>query len=212
MSAGWSLLIYATWAVVVVLCVATLGLLRRITPILERAESVLSDAAHGAARFGIPEGHPIPKFTARDLSGRSVSEQQVSGSAVVLLFMGPGCAPCESLAAEIAATGPSAEFSDLVLVVPDSSESRRLTADYPSVLFQTDAQVSSAFETTITPNAFAVNAQGMIVAREVPDSLDAIRRLIEVARGGGGDDSAAHLEPSQGRAGAQGDSVASVRR
>jgi hypothetical protein len=205
MSAGWSLLIYATWGVVVVLCVATLGLLRRITPILERAEGVLSDAVNGAARFGIPQGQPIPRFTAKDLSGRSVSHQRIFGSPVVLLFMEPGCAPCESLAAEIAATGPSVEFGDLILVVPDSSESRRLTADYPSVLFQADAEVSSAFETTITPNAFAVNAQGMIVAREVPDSIDAVRRLIEVAREGG--DSAARLEPSQGRAGAQGDSV-----
>lgn len=184
MSGAWIAAFLALWAVVLLLGLLVLGLLRRIGPVLERAEFVASSAV--GPGIGLPLGTTVPDFELSLANGEAISAADLRGRPYVLLFVSSGCAPCRGLAAEIRTREGPAPLADLIVVAAESDADAALTdAPYATLAFQSGRAVSDAFGTSATPHAFAVDTSGTVVASSFPNTLDHLEALArEASRGG----------------------------
>ncbi|MGI8863623.1 MAG: MauE/DoxX family redox-associated membrane protein [Solirubrobacteraceae bacterium] len=105
---GWISARGASEVVIVLLAVATLGLLA-LSLVLWRERQHLRLSLSGARRVvssmppGLPVGALAPDFSARDLTGETftLSELRSRRRPVALVFGAPGCGPCSALAPEL---------------------------------------------------------------------------------------------------------------
>ena len=173
MPIGWEITVVVLCVAVVVLTVVVLGLLRQVTPVLERA----ADAAGGTGRpLGPEPGHPLPHFVADGTDG-AVSDAQLRGRPAVLLFLTSGCAPCQVLAEEMRGSD-LARLTDRLVVVtgPDGAQRLGIPADV-RVLIEHDRQVSDRLSVDGTPFAIAVDPDGIVQAASVPNTIGQLHEI-----------------------------------
>lgn len=173
MPIGWEITVVALCVAVVALAMVVLGLLRQVTPVLERA----ANAAVGPGRALGPEvGAPLPHFVADGADG-VVSDAQFRGRSAVLLFLAPGCAPCQVLAGEMRGRDLSYLADQVVIVTgPDGPQQLGIPADV-RVLIEHDRQVSDPLSVDGTPFAIAVGPDGIVKAASVPNSIDQLHGI-----------------------------------
>ncbi len=185
MSAAWIGAFISLATLVLLLTLLVVGLMRRISSVLERAEQVLVRSDTFDLKEGLQPGDFVAAGDAVTSTGRPWSTSEVRDDAHVIVFVDPGCPPCDNLIDELM-TGPQLPRAvNLVLVSPDidmrlASLSRRYT-----VLRDTNHALSRAFGTSVSPNAFAIDAGGVVAAQEIPTSMEALNRLGQRLRGGG---------------------------
>lgn len=129
-------------------------------------------------------GLPAPAFTLPSLGGASVTLDQLrsNGTPLLLLFMDPGCGPCEGLLPEVSRW--QREHADRLGVAIISrgtrqrNEGKFARAGIGRVLLQEGDEVSTQYSTEATPSAIVVDGAGRI-ASPVAAGADAIRRLVE---------------------------------
>lgn len=182
MTGPWMALVLALTVLVIVLGVLVLGLLRRVMPLLESGR-------HGSlpppALTGLAAGEKVPPFQAIEGSGPIDSAVLLAEPRVVLL-MSPSCPPCRSLAAELREEPAVAGELSLLVVMEDSPESRAV--QLPSgvrMLFERDREVSDAFRSTAVPQAFAVEAGGVVIRASGVAGIADLRALAIKLREGG---------------------------
>lgn len=176
---------FVTLAVLVaVLAVVVLGVLRRVAPVLERAEGITRDVAEVDPQDiigGLRIGSSAPNFTVTDRHGHAWT----TGAAdhvgrVVYLLVEPDCAFCETLVEDLRGAVEPMPVPLLLVSLADD-EGRKFVGgiDDPMItlLFQ-DGEASSAFRTTATPYAFVVE-NGVIVNRGHPNRLRSLLELID---------------------------------
>lgn len=180
MSGPWIVAVLALWVVVVLLALLTLGLLRRLAPVLERAErtAAMADAMHDV---GLPDGAAVPPFAVLAPDGRTVPFADVGPADRVVLFVDANCPACGTVTAELAADPAGAALP--LVVVPGASTPpdhyRSLTAAGITVVGQSDGAASQAFRQRAFPLAFAVAAGGKVVTSTIPSGLADLRALAE---------------------------------
>lgn len=187
MTSGWVAAFVTLWFVALLSLVLMLGMLRRISPVLEEVQSWLRDGGFMLGpNQGLTRGAEVPSFTALDEMGEPLRSEQLWGEPAVFLFIEPGCGPCEQLAEGLQAIDGAAK--DAILIVTDNTEKGRSLGlkTGAKVLLQSGRRVSTAFRTSITPHAFSIDADGRVVDRRVPGSVDDLLQLAEVSRGGDG--------------------------
>jgi thiol-disulfide isomerase/thioredoxin len=175
MTAPWIVGFVALWGVTLLTATIVLGLLRRVSTVLEAAERRLADSTVGPGAGGAAPGTRIEHFEAR-LDGASVSSDELFPG--VFVFMSTGCEPCRGLAKSLAKVGERVGRIPVYVVFEDTPAVR----DFPippnvRVLYQQRRVVSDAFDTIATPQAFAVSEEATIVERRIPGSADDIREL-----------------------------------
>jgi hypothetical protein len=186
MSGPWIAAFLALSTLVVIMALLVLGLLRRVSPLLEQAESALRNAGSVPGPLqGLPIGAELPQFEARDIRGSVVTEADFAGTPAVVLFIDPGCRPCERLVAELRRGWEVQQGARLWVITGDGHESDLDLPGQATVLVQSDDRISRAFQTSITPHAFAIGVNGTIVNRDIPDSTDALVKLARQALEGG---------------------------
>jgi methylamine dehydrogenase accessory protein MauD len=176
MPAGWAVAIVVLWVAVLALAVVVLGILRQITPVLERA----ARAGLGPDNQGPVVGDPVPHFSARDLAGEVVDEQSLRGQPVLLLFLSIGCGPCETLAAEIR----RADLGDLarqLLVVtrPDGPRVLGIPAGL-RVVIESEDEVTGPLSVIGLPFAIAIDATGVVKSAQVPNTVKHLTNMAAV--------------------------------
>jgi hypothetical protein len=185
MSGPWIAAWLALSTLVVITTFLVLGLLRRVSPLLEQAESALRSAGSGPGPLqGLPIGTELPQFEARDVRGSVITDADLAGTPAVVLFIDPGCGPCERLMAELRSGWAGEQGARLWVVTGNGHERELDLSGKATVLLQSDERVSRAFQTSITPHAFAIGIDGTIVNRDIPDSTDALVKLARQAREG----------------------------
>jgi hypothetical protein len=176
-SPAWITAYVVLAALVLLLALLMLGTLRRVVPLLEKAEA----AAHARLPTGLQRGSQVPQFVALASDGSPVDERDFGGAAV-LLFIGVGCPPCEALVDDIRTHGA---FAGRVLAVADDTEANReLLSGLPLEVAYQDGNVSAAFETSATPHAFAIS-DGVVVHVAVPQRAADLDALVRAAVEGG---------------------------
>jgi methylamine dehydrogenase accessory protein MauD len=161
------------------LAVVVLGILRQITPVLERAAAQM--AALGPGHEGPPVGEQVPEFAARDTDGQLVSDQELRGRPFVLLFLSAGCGPCERLAAEIRRADLGALASQLIIIVtsPDAPRVLGIPAGL-RIVTESSNEITNPLDIQGLPFAVAVDPGGTVQAAEVPSTVKHLDRLAAV--------------------------------
>lgn len=116
----------------------------------------------------LPIGSPAPDFALPDLSGKTVSLENLLSPRKPLLFfyVSPTCAPCEALLPEIESW--QAELKDKVkfvfLSLGTAEDNREKFGDARTVLLQKNKEVTDALNARWTPTAVLINQEGAIAS------------------------------------------------
>src|SRR5262245_33864985 len=143
MPIGWIVAFVTLWLVVIALAVIVLGVLRQVTPILERV-AASPPAMADRIRLGPSIGERLPHFSARGAGGGPVDDRQLLGRPNLLLFVSPSCAPCSELCAELSHS-QLGNLADQLTVITETGGAGVLTIpEGVRVLTESASEVSDA--------------------------------------------------------------------
>ena len=181
MSTPWIAAFAFLWLAVIAVGVVMLGTLRRITSVLERAESQLEAEAVGVRPMSV-----LPSFELYDASGDLVTSESLIREPTILLFMESGCSPCRQLALALEGFDDTVDGVPFVVVLDDSPNARQVPIPPDiRVMYEREGAVSGLFESAITPQAFVIDVGGVVLDRKRPRNRLDLRELAWLQREGG---------------------------
>jgi hypothetical protein len=169
MPTGWAIVIIVQWVAIVALIIVVLGVLRQVAPHLNRAGATPAITIQSTAAA---VGTRLPAFASDADGGVTEPAALLGGRPAVMLFLSAGCAPCLSLAAEIARSSRADELGRSLIAVtaPGSESAIRLPAGV-RVLAVPDTECTRVLGIPGRPFAMAVNADGVITAKQLVNTL-----------------------------------------
>jgi AhpC/TSA family len=173
-TAPWIVAFGLLWGVVVLVAYTMVGVLRRVTAVLEVMEETRVEGAGAAV------GSAVEPFDLYDDRGEVVRWQALVKEPTLVLFLTTRCTPCDAVLTDLRDVGSHIEGVPLVGVITDSDEAR--SHDFPQglrVLFQRDEQATRAFDNRAYPQAYVVDSSGLVLARRI---VRYERQLAELAR------------------------------
>jgi thiol-disulfide isomerase/thioredoxin len=202
MSGPWIAAFVVLWVGFLALAVILLGLVRRMSPILERAEAQLGIHGGKGSFGGAPVASAVGPFQLVDSDGRTAFSREAVEEPTLLLFVAPGCQPCEQILHGLDGVGERYEDVPFHVVMEEGGE-----VEAPpgvSLLYERGHAASAAFQTVATPHAFVVDHGGLVIDHRIPGSAEDLRQMALRQRGGGESDGHTHthphsIEPAEGR-------------
>ena len=187
MSVPWIVVFGVLSGCVLLIAVVVLGTLRRISGVLEQAEAQLQNAPPGPGPGGLEPGTTAPAFKVRGFSGGWITDEELRGSAALIVFVSSTCPACSGLIRDL--RRKRTELTIPFYVVVNSIEEVHVLGleELDNVLVQPEHELSIAFRTSTTPHAFAINPSGVIVAVNTPNNLSQLKELVQPAVTRGGD-------------------------
>lgn len=189
MSGPWVVAFVAFALFNIVLAAAVLALARQIGLLHQRMPPIGAREEWG----GPVVGAEAPSVSALDLAGRQVEIGASAEKPSLLIFVSPGCRPCQRLAPAIR-TVARAEATRLDIVIASGHGEdgvRRFVRanglDELPVVVSPDVPI--AFGDPVTPFAFAIDSSGIIAAKGVINHLEHLESLAEAAQKGPSHDS-----------------------
>lgn len=182
MSGYWIAAYLVLWVAVLLALALNLGLLRRIAAILPEVEDHLrTTVPQLSLQEGLRPGNVAPTFDAITADGTVLHSSEFSGVPRIALLLDMMCGACHKLINELVASRWSGNSA--------SRGYRRLrgarclipTNDNTIALRQVDGTVSAAFRSSITPQAFGINSDDVVIATGIVGSVDALTRLAQRA-------------------------------
>lgn len=184
MSSPWIVAFGVLWVVVLLIALIVVGVLRRITAVLERAEAHLVGGPRGIR--GAPAGTELVDFEVIDESGDRISSSRLFQASAAVLFVSPKCAPCERLLADLEGAPELTDGVPLVVIGSRSqAEEHAVSSDSIHVYREIDRSATQAFDSTSTPHVFLVGEGGIVVDSMFPTSASELRRFITKNMRGG---------------------------
>jgi methylamine dehydrogenase accessory protein MauD len=178
MPTGWAVAIVVLWVAVIALAVVMLGILRQITPVLERAAAHSQGMEPGI--HGPPVGDPVPHFSARDTAGELVDDQTLRGQPALLLFLSIGCGPCEQLAAEIRQADLGALARQLIIVTPPDGPRILGIPVGLRVVTESSDEMTGPLAVNGLPFAVAIDSTGIVKKTQVPNTVEHLEHMSAV--------------------------------
>ena len=185
MTTPWIVAFVALSGLVVLVGLLVLGTLRQLTPLIERSQEIISSAARSMAIGGLAPGAAVPSFTAEEINGATFTEVDLLGEPTIVVFLESGCEACEHLVGDLQHGRVPDLGLRLVVVSSDLDEARRLARSTEvTALVDHERSVARAFQSAVSPQAFVVDEQAMVLASGTSNEWDELRRLVTTARGG----------------------------
>lgn len=184
MSGPWIALQIVYLFVLLAIILFLSGIAKRVLVVLEEAESKLGNPI-APDPGGLEIGQSVPEFEAELADGGFLDRRDLVKSNKLLLFLSSGCPPCEQLANELHTASASIQSSVVVILSEDDAELS--FPDGTIVLRETRRSLSAVFRNNATPRAYALDANGVVVERTIPQSVDDLAHAIRHAgekRGG----------------------------
>ncbi len=174
MPVGWAIVVIIQWIVIIALVIVVLGVLRQVASHLERdaAPPVRDPRLQGPA-----VGSTLPAFAARDASLEAVTGPALPGRPGVLLFVSAGCGPCHRLIEELHADGAAGLASSLTVVCDPGDVTVQAFPAWLRVLTMPDTECAQILRISIRPFAVAVDADGLVQGKRVPNTLAQLTEL-----------------------------------
>lgn len=187
MSGFWVVAFVTLWALVLLLAFLVLGTLRRLTPIIERAETNLAAAVIGASPGGLEPGTVVPPFSVQQVDGRAFTEADLNGSRSIVLFLSRNCQSCERFIRDLKKERVPELGARLVAVTDEPEQARELAVSAEvSVVVQENRSLARIFETNATPHAFVLDEARRVLTSGTPNDWGGLRQLLARSEGGGG--------------------------
>jgi len=165
---------------VLLLTALVVGLMRRVSGVLERAEQAFEGLASFSPEQGLQPGDIVTGFTLKDSSGSVVTSDSLWAHApAIVAFLSRGCEPCEEIERQLRELRWSMAAVRLILVLSGHDTHDVSTyGDAEAYTQGSDLAASRAFRTNISPHAFAVDRGGRVRANLIPRSAD---ELVDLA-------------------------------
>lgn len=198
---AWGVLVVGVVVLVLLNTLAVVGVLRRLSPVLERVEMLLRDGARPA--MGLAVGSSVPDFDVNTETGQRLTTKDLANGRWIVLFLSSHCAPCQALAQDLNASERWSEIPARVVVVAANPDERAelVIPDELTIVATDGRSLVDAFASSATPQAFAVE-NGVVIGVNHPGGGDALfeffgdvrRNQLPVAAGA---NSAGALAPAQ---------------
>lgn len=177
MSGPWVTAYLVLATVSLISLVLQLGLVRRISLVLEDTLA-RNQAGTTAVEGGVPRGTQLPAFEIERADGSAISFVWPLTSASIFLFMEPGCTPCERIVGDLDRLARRLRRYPLYIVTPYASGDGWLPESDAFVrLLDRGEAAARAFRNMASPQAFAVDARGVVKDRKIPASAEDFSRL-----------------------------------
>jgi hypothetical protein len=178
MSTAWVAAFVVLWVAVLLIAVVVVGLLRRISNVLELAEAgALAAGSGGAAIGGLPVASYAPEFRVFGESGDEVRTPDLVRTPTILLFMDAHCGPCEQLAADLEPAMTEIEGVPFYVVLNQEEGRPGWLSPAVSAVYQRHGELSQAFENTATPQAYVLDPSRFVLSKRLIGSLADLRAL-----------------------------------
>jgi hypothetical protein len=158
----WIVAFGVLWGVVLLVAFTMVGVLRRVTAVLEAMEETRVEAP------GVAPGGVVEPFELYDSEGEVVDWSELIRERTILVLSSPRCAPCELLLEELGDVGSRLAGVPLTVVTTDSADGR--SYEYPpglNVLYQRGERATQAFDNRAFPQAYLVEPSGLVLDRRV---------------------------------------------
>lgn len=175
MSWPWIVVLVAVCVYSLGLTVLVLGLLRRTAGVLEHAEAAIRSGQVGLG--GLAAGASVPPVEVTSSDGRRVALDDLLAQPAVVLMVSASCSPCRDLVDELVRTGPVPMAAPLIVIAYDLAELPRLSEMHWALVFNEHGQVAEAFNQPARPQAFAIDAGGLVRASLVPMDARDLQQL-----------------------------------
>jgi methylamine dehydrogenase accessory protein MauD len=168
MPVGWAIVVIIQWLAIIALAIVVLGVLRQVSPRLERAAA---RPARDPRLQGPAVGSKLPAFAARNGSLAGIGGPELDGRPGVLLFLSAGCRPCQSLIKELGSAAAAGLASCLTVVCAPEDVTVVAFPAWLHVLTMPNAECSETLRITLRPFAVAVDADGIVQGKQVLNTL-----------------------------------------
>lgn len=177
----WSVL-----AILLVLMIAAWLVLLGVVRALDDLQSRITGYSQDLRREGLNVGSIAPALSGPTVDGRVFSSDDVEPGPLLLVFVHPGCAPCETLVPQIFMAFAAFQLPGTTVVV-----SRGAPQDQPAgwrkplhgngasleVVLEMDEEISESFNVRSRPFCYLVGPDRKIVARRVINSAEEVLAL-----------------------------------
>ena len=177
MSAPWIAAFAVLWLTVLVLTFTVIGLVRRIGGVLEGVEQRLSPVV---TELGAAVDSTISPFQVADAHGRAVTFEELVTQPTLLLVMSNHCSACLNLATQLEGVGESVGGVPFT-VVTNAEPEVPFPATLP-VLYDPVGAATTALDNRATPQAYVLDAGGLVLDRRVPGSLADLEEMAREQR------------------------------
>jgi peroxiredoxin len=125
---------------------------------------------------GLPVGTPAPAFSLPDIHGETVTLDalRARGRPVVLVFVSPGCGPCETWSPELFRWQAMLADEITIAIISDGTpaQNRAIFGDSGAqVLLQETLEVTKAYRVGGTPVTVLINAEGMVASKPISGAI-----------------------------------------
>lgn len=184
MSTPWIVAYAALSMVALTSALAVVGVLHRISLVLDRAERHLHSLPAALAPGGLPAGSVAPSFELATLGGRLLTRDEVLGQPFVLVFLDTDCPVCASLENSLTQSTPF-DATRLIIVCRTPQHAKVLAAALRlEIAIDINGYVSHSFQSNVRPHSFVVDSDGIILASGTPNTAERIEQLIFKTKGG----------------------------
>ena len=176
MPIGWVIMMIVLWIAFVVLAIVVLGILRQVIPVLEQVAVI---SAPETVVLGPPIGTRLQSLPLPEAEAGAI-EERLRDCDAVLLFLTPGCGPCQLLADEMNQMDITGLVHHLIIVTtPDGPRELGIPTRL-SILTEKDREISDPLSVAATPFAIAVSQDGVIRAVRTPHTVEQVTGLTSV--------------------------------
>lgn len=177
MSNAWIAAYAVLWLTVLVLTFTMVGIVRRISSVLEGLERRLATPPD----MGAEVNSIVSPFELVDADGQTVGFHEVVQEPTIMLMSANHCPACRKLLDELDGIGDSIYGVPLVVVTnADDAETH-----YPPevrVLYEPEAAATMALDNRVNPQAYVLDPTGLVLDRMVPGSLSDFRAMAREQR------------------------------
>ena len=159
---------FVLWGIVLLLGFLLLGTLRALARLRWRVEQLEAITPSRLGRSGLKLGRKAPDFVLPSVEGAEMALHDWTGRKLLLVFMRPGCQPCNDIVPELNRLWREGDLQILAITSGNLETSRKWALQVGAcfhVVVQEDYRVSRRYEVFATPFAFLIDEQGMIASK-----------------------------------------------
>jgi peroxiredoxin len=188
-------LVIISWLLLLIIGFLLWGTLRSLGLVTWRLDQLEATTPRRIGRDGIKLGQKAPGFALVSTAGDERTLADFAGSRLLLVFTQSGCGPCADIVPDLNRLHDRSELQ--VLVVNNGSlEATRTWAIETrarfSVLAQEHFSLSKRYEVFVTPFAFLIDEQGIVISKGIVGSRQYLQYVLS---GAGAHINSDHSEP-----------------
>jgi hypothetical protein len=176
-STPWIAAYAVLWLTVLVLTFTMVGIVRRISSVLEGLERRLGTPPD----MGAEVNSIVSPFELFDADGQTVGFHEVVQEPTIMLMSANHCPACRKLLGELDGVGDSIYGVPLVVVTNADDPETHYPPGVP-VLYEPEAAATMALDNRVNPQAYVLDPSGLVLDRRVPSSLSDFRAMAREQR------------------------------